>query len=357
MKIVQIIDSLEIGGAEKMAVNYANLLSREISFSGIIATRKEGDLYDLIENNENYFFLNRNGLFDIGSIFRLKKYLKINNIDFIHVHGTSFFVAFCTKILYPKIKIIWHDHNGARFNQKWNQNKVLFFCSMFFSGIIVVNHDLELWCKKVLKFKKVLYLPNFVSNIIDKEKQTFLKGEIGKKILCVANLRNPKNHNLLLNVAKKVKEKHPDWSFHLVGKDSNDDYSRNLKDTIKVNNLSKNVFIYGQKTDTFHIIDQATICILTSTSEGLPVALLEYGLQGKPVLSTNVGQISKVIYDEKNGFTAPSNDENLFYKKLEILIESSAIRTNFGTQLNKDILENYSEKFVLNKYLDWVNLL
>jgi len=32
MRIVQIIDSLEIGGAEKMAVNYANALSRKIDF-------------------------------------------------------------------------------------------------------------------------------------------------------------------------------------------------------------------------------------------------------------------------------------------------------------------------------------
>jgi glycosyltransferase involved in cell wall biosynthesis len=357
MRIVQIIDSLEVGGAEKMAVNYANSLSEKVSFSGIIATRKQGDLYNQIENKENYFFLNRKGLLDIGSVFRLKTYLKKNKIDFIHAHGTSFFIAFCSKIFFPKVKIIWHDHNGARPSQNWNQNKLLLFCSIFFSGIIVVNHDLALWCKKVLKFKKVLYLPNFISNNIHQEKQTLLKGEAGKKILCLANLRNPKNHNLLVNIAIKTFEKYPDWSFHLVGKDSSDDYSKQLKEKILLNNLSNNVFIYGLKTDTFHIINQATICVLTSTSEGLPVALLEYGMQEKPVLSTDVGQIPMIIYDEKNGYIVSVTDEKLFYKRLEMLIESPSIRANFGAELNNNILENYSEKFVLKKYLYWINLL
>ena len=44
MRIVQIIDSLEIGGAEKMAINYANALSAKIEFSGLVATRAEGKL-------------------------------------------------------------------------------------------------------------------------------------------------------------------------------------------------------------------------------------------------------------------------------------------------------------------------
>ncbi len=37
MRVVQIIDSLEAGGAERMAVNYANALSKNIEFSGLIA--------------------------------------------------------------------------------------------------------------------------------------------------------------------------------------------------------------------------------------------------------------------------------------------------------------------------------
>ena len=59
MRIVQLIDSLEAGGAERMAVNYANVLAEQIEFSGLAATRKEGALLDQINSNVSYLFLNK----------------------------------------------------------------------------------------------------------------------------------------------------------------------------------------------------------------------------------------------------------------------------------------------------------
>ena len=60
MRIVQIIDSLDVGGAEKMAINYANALAETIEFSGIVATRKEGNLKLQIHSKVHYLFLKVN---------------------------------------------------------------------------------------------------------------------------------------------------------------------------------------------------------------------------------------------------------------------------------------------------------
>ena len=76
MRIVQLIDSLEAGGAERMAVNYANALANEIEFSGLVATRKEGLLLEKIKNKKAYLFLNKKGAIDINSIFKFRKYLE-----------------------------------------------------------------------------------------------------------------------------------------------------------------------------------------------------------------------------------------------------------------------------------------
>ena len=54
MRIIQIIDSLEAGGAERMAVNYANALAHTIEFSGLVATRKEGLLLNQIDSTVSY---------------------------------------------------------------------------------------------------------------------------------------------------------------------------------------------------------------------------------------------------------------------------------------------------------------
>ena len=82
MRIIQIIDSLDIGGAEKMAVNYANSLAQKTEFSGLVATRKEGSLKAQIAPDVNYFFLNRKSKIDFGATMRLKKFCKSNKYRF-----------------------------------------------------------------------------------------------------------------------------------------------------------------------------------------------------------------------------------------------------------------------------------
>ena len=44
MRVLQLIDSLEVGGAERLALNYANALSERITLSALVVTRKEGAL-------------------------------------------------------------------------------------------------------------------------------------------------------------------------------------------------------------------------------------------------------------------------------------------------------------------------
>ncbi|WP_396176157.1 glycosyltransferase [Flavobacterium sp.] len=357
MRIVQVIDSLEVGGAEKMAVNYANALSERIDFSGLIATRAEGNLKKQLNGKVSYLFLNRKGTIDFSAALRLKKYCKKNKIDYLQPHSSSYFIVLLVKLIYPNIKIVWHDHNGLSEFISAQKSLILKIASYFFKGIIVVNFKLKNWAEKELNCKNVIYLPNFTSQNFEVQSETILKGVDGKRILCLANLRDQKNHFLLLEVAEKLKKTKPDWTFHLVGKDFVDDYSTNIKKLIVSNRLDDTVFVYGSKNDVNNIINQADIAILTSKSEGLPVALIEYGLMSKPVITTNVGEIPFIIQDGINGFIVAVNEAERFYERILELIDDSALRLNFGNLLHQTILENHSEEGVIIKYLNWIETL
>jgi glycosyltransferase involved in cell wall biosynthesis len=354
MRIVQIIDSLEVGGAERMAVNYANAFSERFDFSGLVATRKEGNLKSQLDSKVAYLFLDRKNTIDFNAVLKLKAYCKKNRVDILQPHSSSYFIAFLVKLIYPKLQIVWHDHNGlSEFlgSQKWIPLKI---ASRFFKGIIVVNYQLKNWAIKELNCRNVIYLPNFTNEESAILKETTLHGTAGKKIICLANLRDQKNHFLLLNVAQKIRLSHPQWTFHLVGKDFGDEYSKTIKQLISDENLEQNVFLYGTKNDTAHIISQAEIAILTSKSEGLPVALLEYGLYKKPVVVTKVGEMPLIIKNGSNGYIVPSDDAELFYDSLLALIEDPELRIAFGTALQKTITENNSEQAVVGQYLEWI---
>lgn len=355
MRIVQVIDSLEAGGAEKMAVSYANALATTIDFSGIVTTRREGVLQSQLDTNVSYLFLNKKGTLDFSAVFRLKKYCKKHKVKILQAHSSSYFIAVLVKLIYPKIKIVWHNHNGLSEFVHSDSSIVLKIASLFFNGIIVVNSKLRDWSKSKLYCKQVVYFPNFISISPEQNNITELKGETGKRIICLANLRDQKNHFFLIAVAKLVQSSHPDWSFHLVGKDFEDDYSKRLKEEIIIKELSKTVFIYGSREDILQCISQTEIAILTSKSEGLPLALLEYGLCKKPIVVTNVGEIPSIVINKENGFLVNVEDLNSFYNYLTVLINDVNLRQQIGESLHQTIIENYTKDKIINGYKEWIS--
>ena len=258
------------------------------------------------------------------------------------------------KLISPNLKLIWHDHYGDSEFLSKRPSFGLKITIPFFSQVIAVNHKLKDWIEKELNFKKVIYLPNFPTIASEVLEKTILKGNNEKRIVCLANLREQKNHELLLKVAEKLKKSHPEWTFHLVGKDFEDDYSRYIKGLITQNNLENHVYCYGTREDIKNILDQSQIGILTSSSEGLPIALLEYGLYKKPVVVTNVGEIPLLIDNNRNGFSVVSNDADLFYISLVKLINNEILMNTLGESLFKTVYNDYSQETIIKKYLNWL---
>lgn len=351
MRIVQIIDSLEVGGAERMAINYANILADRIEFSGLVATRKEGKLLSHIDKKVSYLFLGKEKKIDFKAIFKLRKYLVSNKVDIIHAHSSSFFTAILVKFTLPSIKIVWHDHYGSRVKESRKQNKILIFSSLFFNSIFVVNFQLESWSKKNMICKKVIFVPNFVLEKIKIQKITRLKGAEGKRIVFLANLKKPKNHILILKAFRDLELYKSDWSLHLIGKDYTDIYSQELKDFIKFNSLENHIHLYGEKSDTQSILSQASVGVLASTEEGFPVTLLEYALAELAVVSTDVGYCSQFIQNEFSGLLfSPLNDLEV-KTQLGRITGSEALRLDLAKKISEKVKKDYSEKTIAEKLI------
>lgn len=351
MRVVQIIDSLEAGGAERMAVNYANALVNKIAFSGLIATRKEGTLKNQIDSGVSYLFLGKKKSIDFRAIFKLRSYIKENKIDIIHAHSSSFFIAVLVKLTFPQIKIVWHDHYGSRANETREKNKVLIFLSAFFSSILVVNLQLEEWSRKYMKCSRISFIPNFATSEKQTGKITNLKGEDGKRIVFLANLKNPKNHILVLKSFSDLELYKFGWSLHLIGRDYEDSYSKTLKDFITSKSLQEYIHLYDAKEDVKFILSQASIGILASTEEGFPVTLLEYALANLAVISTNVGYCSTVIQNNSNGLLFNPLSDKQINNQLKKITEDNSLVNVLAANFKKSVLANYSEEIIIEQLI------
>lgn len=349
LKVVQLIDTLNVGGAEVLAVNINNLLFEDSEFESFFCvTREEGELKKRIHDKNSYLFLNKKHPLDFKALFKLKKFIKHHKIDIIHAHTNSYFTAVLLKIIFVNIDIVWHNHTGNFTNLKGKRLWVLKICSLFIKTIINVNSDLNIWAKNTLYAKRTLYIKNFPAFSITK-KTTKLKGLNNKRIVIVAGIRRVKNHLNLLKAYKQVYDKGFDWTLHIVGELSEEkEYFQEIISFIKLHKLNKNVFLYHGCFDIENILKQSSIGVLSSDAEGLPIALLEYGLIGLPVVVTKVGQCNVLVEDCFSGFVVEANNPDKFSRALVKLMENSKIRIDFGDNLKYKVLNEYSkENFVM----------
>lgn len=346
MRVIQLIDSLHLGGAERMAVNYANALSAHIEGSYLCATRMEGDLKDTIAPEVGYVFLDRKRTFDYKAIQKLAAFIKKEGIQCIHAHGSSYFIATLLKIKMPELKLVWHNHLGSSARLKGIRLQTLKWASRYFDCIIGVNKELVHWAQTVLKHDNVQYLSNFVAfdapeNVASKVVNN------GKKIVCLANLKEPKSHLFLLKSFSQVVASIADAELHLVGTDYNDAYSDELKEYIRVHKMDMQVQIHGALSVPENILNHCSIGVLSSSSEGLPMALLEYGRANLAVVTTAVGECPEVI--GTFGKTVEYGNVNALAKGIIEYIEDSEARRESSTSFHQHIRVMYSDETIINQ--------
>lgn len=310
MRVLQVIDTLEIGGAEKMAVNYANSLADYINQSHLCCTRREGELKSQLKENVGFICLEKRYVIDLNAFRKLTAYIKKNQIDIVHAHSSSYFLCVMLKIVgLIDFKLIWHDHYGQSEYLKKRPKFLIKNFSRYFDAIISVNDKLLKWSQKNLKVQKVFLIPNFLADWENDNNSLKLKGDVNKfKIICVANLRPQKDHLNLITAFEMLEGDR--FSLHLVGKNFNDDYSRSIFQRIHRSVKKDSIFFYGTQRNIPVLLCQADVGVLSSSSEGLPISLLEYGMAGLPIVCTDVGECRKIV-KEKWFLIPPKNPESL----------------------------------------------
>jgi glycosyltransferase involved in cell wall biosynthesis len=194
-------------------------------------------------------------------------------------------------------------------------------------------------------------VPNFVVEPARSPERAELPGTAGKRIACVANLRPEKDHLTLLDAMKQVVESEPAASLLLVGSETDQGYSAKVKERVLQAGLKGHVFLLGSRNDVASILRACDIGVLPSASEGLPLALLEYGMAGLAAVATHVGQVPEVLDQGRAGFLVAPGQPGELAATLLKLLQSPELRQNLGGELKRRVRERYSEAAVLRQIL------
>ncbi len=296
MRVLQLIDTLRPGGAERMAVNIANSLSQYIEFSGICCTRKEGALVKDISSNSNLFCLRKKSRFDLFALLRLGQIITRSRITIVHAHGSSVFFAYILKSLGYSFKLVWHDHYGEAEKLDIRSSYLMNFVSKKIDTIISVNQLLKEWAINHLSCEKVVFLKNFVSSL-PASNQSLANYIVGREnafhIIAVGNLRPQKDYDNLINAFEKLPQEF-DIYLHIFGEDTESVYSRNILKRIKQSTRAEKIIYEGIDKDILYNLNKFDLGVISSRSEGLSLVFLEFAFAGLPIVATNTGMISEI---------------------------------------------------------------
>jgi glycosyltransferase involved in cell wall biosynthesis len=144
---------------------------------------------------------------------------------------------------------------------------------------------------------------------------------------CVANYRPVKALDLLIAAFADVMRANPNVWLVLVGEGPE---RPRLERLVESGGLSSRVVLHGREPEARKLNPAFDVVALTSSSEGLPNAILEAEAAGRPVVATDVGGMREVVVDRVTGLLVPSGDSPALVRALVRLAADQALRERMG---------------------------
>jgi L-malate glycosyltransferase len=340
MKVLHILDSLNRGGAEMLALDVcrnARANGLELSF----AATGGGALEEDFKNSGAPFFrLKRRLPFDLKLVSKLRKILKDNDFDVIHTHQAVAAIHAYVAAAGLKAK---HVLSFPGFYADAKNRLTTRFLVPRMAANISCSAGLLEW----LETSEKLDISKFemIYNGVDRRRLEYsgdgLKAELqlpedaflfGMVSHFYAAPR--KDQITLCRAFAKVAGRLANAHLILVGKTekgAESKYDECVK-IIRENNLEARVHFLGQRDDLAKVVNSLDVYIFSSLHEGLPIALMEAMLAGKACILSDIPPHLEVSQDGEFAEVFKTQDADELAEKLVKIFEDKEYRNDLAAR-------------------------
>jgi len=354
IKILQLIEDLEVGGAERLVVSLANGLRRDRFRTSVICLTKPGALWDELGDDVERFVLNKGRSIDLMFLWRLV--CKIREIG-PHIVHTHLFTANqwgrVAAVLAGRVPAVMTIHNMDTWKSALHVacDHLLVPVTKSFVGVSKQILDYAIRHEGVRPARsRVIYngidaaaYDGIIEGSCRKEfnlrADNFLFGYVGRLV-------PQKGVDRLLRVFKYVQAALRDARLIIVGDGPERRKLIGLAEDIGISNL---VTFALQRHDVPRLLKDFDCFVLASHREGLPLSLLEAMAAGVPVIATRAGGNSEVVEDGVHGFLVPKNDMKMFAEKMILMAGDKKIRAGMAANARARINHEFSVDMFLRR--------
>lgn len=162
-------------------------------------------------------------------------------------------------------------------------------------------------------------------------------------LMYLGRLEKEKNPLALIDLIIELKKTIPRISLCVVGTGS---YESEMRARAQSFQLEHNIIFLGYRSDVSKLLSQSRILVMTTMNEGLPIAILEAGMQEVPCVTTNFLGSEEVVIHNKSGII--SNSLQDMSASIRILLTNSSTLRKFGENSYKHISSTFGKRALEN---------
>ena len=163
----------------------------------------------------------------------------------------------------------------------------------------------------------------------------------------LAALRPEKNHELFLSGAARILAKHPATQFLVIGDGPRRGELETLAERLAI---APSVKFLGSRSDVPQLLSACDLVALTSHNEASPVSILEALSAGVPVVASNVGSVRETVAEGETGRLFPAGDLDAFVAAVVGLLDDGAARARFGAEGRRRVAQRWSLQAMVRGY-------
>ena len=353
MRILQLIESLEFGGAEKVVIDLANEMAARHEVT-ICCLKRLGDLSRSVDTRIRVLCLDKGEGNDYRLPFRLAGILAAAGIEILHTHEWGVFLEGALAGLLARTPVMIHTVHGPymAYAPGWLSRSKR-----------AVRHGLERCAAP--RFARVVTVSDSIQEYIrdqigiDADRLTTIHNGIrvvalgraraarpgGVMFIRVGRLAEVKNHAMMIR------------AFHATGDRQSrlllagDGPERGPLEAItRELGLEHRVEFLGFRRDIEELLAQSDVFVISSNHEGVSIAVLEAMRAGLPVIGTRVGGMPETIQDRRTGRLVEAGDIEAMASVMRSLIDSPAERARLGDAGRRFLEAEFSIEKMVERY-------
>ena len=357
MRILEVIQSLAPGGAERLVTDLCNELS------------KTEDVTLLILKDVEHFYLPQlspsvkviDAKMPVGGsvkqLMQCSKWVKKLNPDVIHMHSQARYTMLLANLLYGrryKFYMTIHSDVFNHYSHGWSGLQVRlggFLGRCKFITISETNYQQFRTIHPKLKQRLIhngRALPSVSDKIeeVKKEMQAYRSTEDCTLFIHVARCNPCKDQTLLIDSFNELIAEGQKLALVVIGAG----FDSALGKAITEKACSAIHFI-GTKDNVYDYLACADAFCLSSRYEGMPITLIEAYLSGKPIISTPVSGARDIVKNGENGYLAAGHTKEEYKDAIRHFMANKETVCAKAEQTKEN--GPYAISECAAKYLEW----